>query len=283
MPDLRTQLAKYLEHVVEHVEFDDIVSPKLSSPQRAPSESKRISSLGLPRWLAAVALALFVAGVGGINLLSQSQQGTSPEPGVVSSPTPNGLQNSVGDFYLFDGSRQTMTVDGVTFSVRGAGVGWETYPQGEDTFLVSKSTSGPQGAEAMIFWAGFPDGTQADPCPRWGPWPSESSASAAYFVASSPGVELLSGPSEVTIGGFPAQHVIVIVREDTGCDPGFFYNWKAQTVGAMWDASLLGDTIRVWIVDVNGTLLFIAGETHPSPGSHVVEELQEIVESIVFD
>jgi hypothetical protein len=94
------------------------------------------------------------------------------------------------------------------------------------------------------------------------------------------------------VGGRAAKHVVVIVRNDVGCDPGFFYNWKAQTGGALWVRTELGDTIRMWIVEVDGTLLFIAGETHRDvrPGealteagqARIEEEIQQIVDSIRF-
>jgi hypothetical protein len=77
--------------------------------------------------------------------------------------------------------------------------------------------------------------------------------------------------------------VVVIVREDLGCDPGFFYNWKAKLVDALWTETKPGDTIRVWIVEVDGALLFIAGETKPDAGSGVEQEIRQIIGSIRFD
>jgi hypothetical protein len=77
--------------------------------------------------------------------------------------------------------------------------------------------------------------------------------------------------------------VVVTVREDVGCDPGFFYNWKAQTGGAMWVTSELGDTIRAWIVNVDGALLFIGAETHHDASPALDREIQQIVDSIRFD
>lgn len=149
--------------------------------------------------------------------------------------------------------------------------------------LIAKDTFGSQGAEAIIFWASFPEGTDANPCanllsPPVGP----SAADLAAAVSNAPGIELVSGPSDVTVGGRAAKHVELIVREDVGCDPGFFYSWRAQTGGATWDKTMLGDTINVWIVDLDGTLLFIAGETHPGVGPHLAEEIEQIVESIEF-
>lgn len=45
----------------------------------------------------------------------------------------------------------------------------------------------------------------------------------------------------------------------------------------------LGDTIDVWIVDMDGMLLIIAGETRSGAGPIVEGEIQHIVASIRFD
>ncbi|HEX6222568.1 MAG TPA: hypothetical protein VF115_15860, partial [Acidimicrobiia bacterium] len=159
--------------------------------------------------------------------------------------------------------------------------GWEVF----DGVFMSKSTQGPQGAEAIIYWARFPEGALASACASVSAfWPQPPSAAAlAAAVASMSGIELISGPSDVTVGGLPAKHVALVVREDTGCDPGFFYNWRAQTGGAIWDRTFLGDTINVWIVDVDRTRLFIAGATHADARPDVWEEIQQIIDSIRFD
>ena len=113
------------------------------------------------------------------------------------------------------------------------------------------------------------------------------------LIASAPGTALVSAPQDVTVGGYPAKHVVVVVREDAGCDPGFFYNWKAQTGGAMWGNTVPGDRISVWLVQVGARLLFIAGETHQnlSPGVAISDlgapvssrRFQQIVDSIQFE
>ena len=97
------------------------------------------------------------------------------------------------------------------------------------------------------------------------------------------GTELVTGPSDVSVGGRSAKHVVLTVREDVGCDPGYFYTWKDIFGGALWPKTNVGYTIRVWIVDVDGTLLFIAGETNTDAGSGLEQEIQQIVDSIRFD
>ena len=87
--------------------------------------------------------------------------------------------------------------------------------------------------------------------------------------------------------------MVLTVREDVGCDPGYFYTWQKEMRGPYWAWTNLGDTIRVWIVDVNGTRLFIEAETTPQARSYlenfkrppltIEQEIQRIVESIRFD
>jgi hypothetical protein len=85
------------------------------------------------------------------------------------------------------------------------------------------------------------------------------------------------------LGGYPAKHVVVTVREDAGCDPGYFFTWPDVRWGALWSATGVGDTIRVWIVDVGSTRLFIEAETTEQADSDLEREIQQIVGSIRFD
>ena len=93
----------------------------------------------------------------------------------------------------------------------------------------------------------------------------------------------MTGPSDVTIGGRAAKHVVLAVRENVGCDPGFFYTWQDVEEGALWPMTSVGDTIRVWIVDMDGTRLFIEAETTQQAVGGLAEEVQQIVESIRFE
>ena len=150
---------------------------------------------------------------------------------------------------------------------------------------LNKSFSGPQDAEAIIFWTSFPDGDYADPCARLlSPPVGSSAANLAAAVSTAPGTELVTGPSNVTLGGRPAKHVELTVRKNVGCDPGFFYTWKEVPGGAFWQTTEVGDTIRVWIVDIDGTRLFIEAQTtRQVAGDDRKQEVEQIVESIRFN
>jgi hypothetical protein len=60
----------------------------------------------------------------------------------------------------------------------------------------------------------------------------------------------------------PRDATLLRVRRDLGCDPGYFFTWPHSQC---WGACLLrtdaGDTIRIWIVDVRPTRLFIEAAT----------------------
>jgi hypothetical protein len=158
--------------------------------------------------------------------------------------------------------------------------GWERL----GSISLNKSLSGPQGAGAIIFWTTFPDGVYADPCAHLLSTPvGPSAADLAAAVSTAPGAELVTGPSDVTVGGRVAKHLVLTVREDVGCGPGYFYAWHDVQSGPFWGMTDVGDTIRVWIVDMDGVRLFIGGETRKDAGPELEQEIQQIVESIRFE
>lgn len=230
---------------------------------------------------ALAAAAVTVVAVVGMTLLSPSSSASATaRPG--SSPT----AASVGLASDSHGARQTVTEKGVRFSFMSpTKLGWERfrvatgkYPRGPISF--NKSIVGPQGAEAIIYWTSFPNGDYAEPCARLlGRSVGRSAADLAAAVSRAPGTKLIKGPSDVTLGGHPAKHVVLTVRKNVGCDPGFFYTWRAVFGGAFWQTTDIGDTIRVWIVAVDGTRLFIAAATKAGGRE---KEVQQIVESIRF-
>jgi hypothetical protein len=177
---------------------------------------------------------------------------------------------------------------GVRFSFR-APRWWEFFrtvptkksPRGP--ISLNASGVGSQDAEAIIYWTSFPHGDYADPCARLlSPSIRRSAASLATAVSRAPGTKLVKGPLDVTVGGRPAKHVVLSVREDVGCDPGFFYSWRAVFGGAFWLSTEIGDTVRVWIVAVGGTRLFIAAATREAANATLKRQVKQIIESIRF-
>jgi hypothetical protein len=181
--------------------------------------------------------------------------------------------------YASGGERLTVAGTPMSFVVPGYG-SWEAHGRP----YVSKSVFGPQGAEAIVYWAGFPESQSADPCPRvLGTSIGHAAADLATAVSIAPGTELAEDVSDVTVGGRSAKHVVVTIQDDFGCDPGYFYTWEPFPDGALWPETAVGDTIRVWIADVDGRLIFIAAATKPDPGSRVLREIQDMIDSIRFE
>jgi serine/threonine-protein kinase len=172
-----------------------------------------------------------------------------------------------------------LTVDGVPFSFTAPTSGWQRF----GNISINKEGSGGQDAEAIIFWTSLPNGDHADPCANLLTGQGGRSVGAlASAVARAPGTELVAGPSDVTLGGHAAKHVVVTVRTNLGCDPGFFFTWEDVDLGALWPETSPGDTISVWIVQVDGKRLFIEAETNPD-AADLEQEVQQIIASISFD
>jgi hypothetical protein len=253
--------------------------------QRRRSEGKTIAAFAVTAGIGLAAVASSIVGaLGGQNTTTPADRTPTVAPGTFSEAQPGvavttTIPAGTFDRYAREG-RYSLTVEGVPFSFSVPTPGWERF----GSISLNKSTVGPQGAEAMIYWMGFPEGIHADPCRHLrsasvGP----SAAELAAVVSTAPGTTLVTGPSDVTVGGRAAKHVVITVREDVGCDPGFFYTWQDAEEGALWPITDVGDTIRVWIVDVDGTRLFIAGETKMAAGSELEQEIRQIIESIRFD
>ena len=207
---------------------------------------------------------------------------SNPGPALSSSPS----TTVVGSFRPRPIRERVETEDGLPFSFRAPTHGWERF----GSISLNKSETGPQGAEAIIYWSIFPDGSYADhyghyavPCTQvLSPPVGPSATDLAAAVSTAPGTGVVTGPSDVTVSGFPANHVVLTVRENVGCDPGFFYTWRDVYGGALWAWTDVGDTIRVWIVDVNGTRLFIGAATTPQASPDLEQEIQQIIGSIRF-
>jgi hypothetical protein len=243
---------------------------------------RKIGALALVAAIAVVATVLVFRSAPG----EQRIRPASQSPGHVETPTTGGIgavEPGAGT-----GQRVARVVDGVAFSFEPEGdwedsPGWQSGDWPRD-FSLNKSIFGPQGAEAIIFWTSFPNGARTDLCDQvLSPAVAPTAADLADAMASAPGTELIHGPSDASVGGRPAKQVELTVREDTGCDPGFFYSWPHdQCQGACWLESNVGDTIRVWIVEVHGVLFVIEAETTEN-APDLDGEIRQIVQSTRFD
>jgi hypothetical protein len=174
--------------------------------------------------------------------------------------------------------RRELTVGGVPFSFRVPTRGWEAFGD----ISINKSIVGPQGAEAIIYWTTIP-GDYANPCVDVLGMPvPRTVGKLAAEMAEAPGTELLAGPSTVIVGGRRGKHVALVVRDDVGCDPGYFFIWHDMEAGALWPATEVGDSLSIWVVDARETPIVIAALTSEHATRGLRREIGTIVGSIRF-
>lgn len=299
--DFFEQLEAYLDEfegrtplpdVVRHAVLGDLPKTQQVGPLAGlKRETTMRTSISTPARYGLVAVGVITAVIIGGALLYRPELGgptpaamPTPTPAMtpapVPTPAPSPVPADVVKGPLNPGSVRTVTIQGIPMTFTVSGAGWETHGRP----YISKSVAGPQGAEAIIYWAGFPEGMSAQPCADViGPSVGSSAADLADAVSTAPGTELVAGPSDATLGGLPALAVVVTIRGDMGCDPGYFYSWEPFEMGALWTGTEPGDKIRAWVVDVDGTLIFVAAATHPGAGSRVEQEIQQIIGSIQFE
>jgi hypothetical protein len=179
-----------------------------------------------------------------------------------------------------------MTLAGVPLTINVPITGWVSNGQ----WGIDRSTGiGPDGA-GFIFWPdGAPIGVYADPCAHLqAPPVGTSVADLAAAVAALPGADLVSGPSDVTVGAYPAKHVVLTFGEAADCNADGrlaadeFYLWYGVGNDNARYATELGSTIWVWIIDVDGALVWIDGETYQGAGPEPGQWIQDIIDSIEF-
>ena len=144
-------------------------------------------------------------------------------PSTSPAPTRTGhFPEAVGPDADLRVGRHQAIVEDIPFSFAIPIRGWE--PQ--LGFYISRSTTGPQGAEGTIRWTTLPNGEQTTACSQvLGDSTSGSPDDVASHIARGAGVNLVSGPMGTTIDRHPAALVVVDVETDLGCDPAYFYSY----------------------------------------------------------
>ncbi|MEX0629758.1 MAG: hypothetical protein WEE67_04880 [Chloroflexota bacterium] len=267
----------------DHV-LDTVLDQLSATPQRRPSWlARRFPIMNNTVRLIAAAAAVVVVALIGYQLLVAPNVGgpvVVPSPGASPTPaaTPLPSQAGAADFPPAgprDGTL-SMTKSGVSFSIDFPAEGWVSHLG----FRIYRGAGSP----AFIFWDNAPDGVYADPCAHvQAPPAGPSIADLAAAVSTLPGTDLVSGPTDMTIDGQPAKHVVITVREDVACGAGpdgMSLWWDEQNGGRYPDN--LGDTLQVWIIDVGGATVWIDGES-AAGATEVQQQLQEIVDSIRFE
>ena len=271
--------------------LDRVVSQLDATPQRGSWWLGR----GFPRMSNAVRTALAAAAVvvlaliGSRLLIGPNVGGPGPAPSQAESASPSPAPSESGQAFPPAGplaiGRHSMTLAGVPLSLDVGTVGWTS----NGDFDIHRGDPPTPNAAGFVFWrASAADNVFGDPCART-PLSSPAGSSAAELaaaVSTVPGTNLVSGPSEVIVGGYPTQHVVLTVGLDVGCAPNDFYLWYDDDVLGVDKgrfATELGSTIYVWIIDVDGTLVWIDGETYASSGPQAEQDVRQMVDSIRFE
>lgn len=245
--------------------------------------------------LATAAAAVVVIAVVGYNLLpSRGGPGASPtptpsSPSAALSASPSHSPAASANAIVFPAAgplqagRHMLTEDGTVFSIEVPD-GWHSScgtcaPDGGWLQKGPDDSTDP-GSVWMPFWG--VDGVAADPCGRKAAPPATSAAELADGVASIPGTDLITAPEDVTVGGRPAKHVVIKVRDDIGCPPRQFSMWFENPGGVFRWATALGQTNRVWVVDMDGKRLWIEVETYKGSTAALEQEIEAMVGSIQF-
>lgn len=245
------------------------------------------------RIVVAAAAVVVVALIGYQLLIAPYVGGPAPAPSPAESPavapTDSPAPTTAAEFPAgaLSVGRHLFTMVGIPFTLEVSKPGWISAPNPDVEGGTIRKGVGTGSSDAWILMWGL-DGIYADPCgndpaPPAGP----SVADLASAFASIPGTEATQ-PADVTVGGLAAKLVVVTIPADIGCEPSQFNLWYddvacgSDNPCGRW-ASDLGSTIRLWIVEVNGTRLTIEAETYEGATVALEEEIQQMIDSIQFE
>jgi hypothetical protein len=220
----------------------------------------------------------------------------SPSPSATERPAPIGTQvptqsglaaPSAAAFFPESGvlpaGRVYLTRAGISMSLDLPTADWISA-QG---FEIRRDPLATANGIDLRFWDTSPTNTYADPCaaaPR-DPPAGSSLEEITSAVAAAPGTQLLNNtPTDVTIGGHAGKQITLGIPATLPCPAGGdgFRLWYAGDPATGRYPFVAGSTIWVWIIDVDGTLVWVDAETYRGAPGSVIDDLHRVVESIQF-
>jgi hypothetical protein len=284
--------------------LDAVLDQVPATPQRRATwgPARRFADMNTFAKFAVSAAAVVLAALVGINLLPGGGVGGDPFPSSTSSLAASPTRSStpslrpepspIADAFPAAGQlavgRHTVSQNGIQFSFEVSTTGWQSsgIAVAPDGGNIKKAGGGLQEIW-MLFWS--IDGVFADPCGHVAAPPVSPSASdLAAAVASMPGYDVVTPPTQVTIGGQEATHVVVKLREDIDCSPTQFFMWYDDVRCGSDDpchrwADARGQTNSVWIFERDGTHVWIEAQTRETASPETILEVQQVIDSIQFD
>jgi hypothetical protein len=315
-----TQLVRAWLREDDHRSAVNVVDAALAVVERTPQRRVwwRIGPLGRigatgGRWVLSAAAAVVVVAVVAVLVLpnrapsvtspglsSSPSPSASPSPFVSASPSPPlaptpspteppkgaSIGPSAAPFFPPDGTlpagRIYPTRAGLSFSIDLATNDWVSA-QG---FEIRRGPLATANGIDILLWDTSPTNTYADPCahtPREPP-AGQSLDEITAAAAAAPGTRLIEGPTDLTVGGRPAKRITLSIPSSLPCPAGSdgFRLWYAGDPASGRYPFVSGSTIRVWIIDVGGTLVWIDTETYLGAPASVQDDLYALVSSIQF-
>lgn len=154
--------------------------------------------------------------------------------------------------------------------------GWENFG-----FGASKDASDPTAG--LSFVVSHVENTFEDPCAPVQRTPKIGSTVEALVTAfrEIPHTTATE-PVETRVAGFDATYLEVAIPASLPCEPNEFDLWQ-EGPGAHWWVQQLNETVRIWVIEVDGQRVAIVAHTYPNTSEESMAELAEILDSIVFD
>lgn len=156
--------------------------------------------------------------------------------------------------------------------------GWGSFDYGANRGMLGSPTEA-----GIAFFASLVDNTFKDPCSHLQRTPKIGSTVEALATALGeiPG-STATEPVQTTIAGHRATYVELGIPASLPCAPDKFILWQDSPNGDWWVLGV-NETIRVWILDLAGERVAIAARSWPGTSEGAKAELQEVLESIVFE
>jgi hypothetical protein len=291
-----------LIHAFLHEGLDELPDPVYDAVRDRIEQTRQRAGVGLWRTpdvnrllkIGLAAAAVVVIAVVGFQFLGDSNTGSpgaseSAEPSATAtprpSPTPTDPESTYGP--LSEGPyvlayeqildvRMTVTIPAPDW------YGLHTY-----TFVEKNGMAGPPQGAGLTVWRGDAF-VYGDPCAWESTRPDDPAASLDELVAalSAQASRDATPPVDVTVGGYPGKMLTLHVPEDavfTDCDRGEFRTLIEFETGDARFHQGPGQIDEVWVVDVDGTLVFIDAGYFADTPAEDVEEMRAMVESATFE
>jgi hypothetical protein len=221
----------------------------------------------------ALAAAAVVAVVAAGSYLMPRQGGVGGQnaatPSPTASPSPRPISSPQSAHIKVAGSALQLTAE--------LPAGWAPFEFGAGDDTKTQPITG------TTFFASIVDNTFSDPCAHVQRSPKIGSTVEARAAALGeiPNITA-TAPVRTTLAGRDATYVELTIPASLPCSPDQFYLWQ-DSPDADWWVLAPNEVVRVWILGAGGEAVAIAARSFPGTSEESKAQLQEVLNSIVFD